>query len=130
MRFTVYSPVLNLYQVSTDTEITGIGICIKTEKAGSVHLLTTVIDSDWNLAVVSGIPRHLDSQDGYLRKEAKQMKREGSPLRGPGSLSDHVKGRETMVPTVKEAGRSIHLIPREELRQPGKEGIVAQVNTH
>lgn len=51
------------------------------------------------------------------------MKREGSPPRGPGSLSDPMKGREGMVPTVKEGGRSIHLIPRE----PGKEGIIAQV---
>uniref|UniRef100_A0A4W6FKH8 Nuclear receptor corepressor 2 n=1 Tax=Lates calcarifer TaxID=8187 RepID=A0A4W6FKH8_LATCA len=73
-----------------------------------------------------GIPRHLDPQDGYLRREAKQMKREGSPPRGPSSLSDPMKGRESLVPTVKEAGRSIHLIPREELRQPAKEGIIAQ----
>uniref|UniRef100_A0A3Q3GJR7 Nuclear receptor corepressor 2 n=1 Tax=Labrus bergylta TaxID=56723 RepID=A0A3Q3GJR7_9LABR len=73
-------------------------------------------------SISQGIPRHLDPQDGYLRREAKQMKREGSPLRGPGSLSDPMKGREGMVPTVKEGGRSIHLIPREELRQPGKEG--------
>lgn len=79
--------------------------------------------------MISGIPRHLDPQDGYLRREAKQMKREGSPPRGPSSLSDPMKGRETMVPTVKEAGRSIHLIPREELRQPAKEGIIAQVCT-
>lgn len=71
----------------------------------------------------TGIPRHLDPQDGYLRREAKQMKRENSPPRGPGSLSDPMKG--SMVPTVKEAGRSIHLIPRE----PGKEGIIAQVQT-
>uniref|UniRef100_A0A8C5ELJ4 Nuclear receptor corepressor 2-like n=1 Tax=Gouania willdenowi TaxID=441366 RepID=A0A8C5ELJ4_GOUWI len=74
----------------------------------------------------SGIPRHLDPQDGYLRREAKQMKREGSPPRGPGSLSDSMKGRESIVPTVKEAGRSIHLIPREEMRQPPKEGIILQ----
>lgn len=46
------------------------------------------------------------------------MKREGSPPRG-----DPLKGREAMVPTVKEAGRSIHLIPRE----PVKEGIITQV---
>lgn len=78
--------------------------------------------------MISGIPRHLDPQDGYLRREAKQMKREGSPPRGPSS--DPMKGREGMVPTVKEAGRSIHLIPREELRQPTKEGIIAQVYTH
>lgn len=77
-----------------------------------------------------GIPRHLDPQDGYLRREAKQMKRESSPPRGPGSMADPMKGREAMVPTVKEGGRSIHLIPREELRQPGKEGIIAQVGGH
>lgn len=75
----------------------------------------------------SGIPRHLDPQDGYIRGGAKQMKREGSPPRGPGPLVDPLKGREGLVPTVKEAGRSIHLIPREELRQPGKEGIITQV---
>uniref|UniRef100_A0A8C2ZWV2 Nuclear receptor corepressor 2 n=1 Tax=Cyclopterus lumpus TaxID=8103 RepID=A0A8C2ZWV2_CYCLU len=69
---------------------------------------------------------HYQTLDGYLRREPKQMKREGSPPRGPGSLSDPMKGREAMVPTVKEAGRSIHLIPREELRQPAKEGIMAQ----
>uniref|UniRef100_A0A668AF65 Nuclear receptor corepressor 2 n=1 Tax=Myripristis murdjan TaxID=586833 RepID=A0A668AF65_9TELE len=77
-------------------------------------------------SISQGIPRHLDPQDGYMRREAKQMKRESSPPRGPGSLSDPMKGREAMVPTVKEAGRSIHLIPREELRQPAKEGIIAQ----
>lgn len=55
------------------------------------------------------------------------MKREGSPPRGPGPLADPMKGREGLVPTVKEPGRSIHLIPREELRQPGKEGIITQV---
>lgn len=79
--------------------------------------------------MITGIPRHLDPQDAYLRREAKQMKREGSPTRGSGSLSDPMKGREGMVPTVREAGRSIHLIPREELRQPTKEAIIAQVTT-
>lgn len=77
--------------------------------------------------MISGIPRHLDPQDGYLRREVKQMKREASPPRGPGSLSDPMKGRESLVPTVKEPGRSIHLIPREELRQTCKDGIMAQV---
>lgn len=62
-----------------------------------------------------------------MRREPKQMKRESPPPRGPGSLSDSMKGRETIV---KEAGRSIHLIPREELRQPGKEGIIVQVHTN
>lgn len=71
-------------------------------------------------SISQGIPRHLDPQDGYLRREAKQMKREGSPPRGPSSLSDQLKGRDAVVPTVKEPGRSIHLIP--------KEGIISQVN--
>uniref|UniRef100_A0A669CAY2 Nuclear receptor corepressor 2 n=1 Tax=Oreochromis niloticus TaxID=8128 RepID=A0A669CAY2_ORENI len=73
-------------------------------------------------SISQGIPRHLD-QDSYMRREPKQMKRESPPPRGPGSLSDPMKGRETIV---KEAGRSIHLIPREELRQPAKEGIIVQ----
>ncbi|CAL1616291.1 unnamed protein product [Knipowitschia caucasica] len=70
-------------------------------------------------SISQGIPRHLDPQDGYLRREAKQMKREASPPRAPGSLSDPLKSRDPMVPTVKEPGRSIHLIP--------KEGIIPQV---
>ncbi|KAM9744671.1 nuclear receptor corepressor 2 isoform 3-T4 [Menidia menidia] len=69
-------------------------------------------------SISQGIPRHLDPQDGYLRREAKQMKRESSPPR-----SEQMKSREAIVPTVKEAGRSIHLIPREELRQSAKEGM-------
>ncbi|XP_057688811.1 nuclear receptor corepressor 2 isoform X2 [Corythoichthys intestinalis] len=73
-------------------------------------------------SISQGIPRHLDPQDSYLRREAKQMKRENSPPRAASSLSDPMKGREAMVPTVKEAGRSIHLIPREELRHTAKEG--------
>uniref|UniRef100_A0A674PDY8 Nuclear receptor corepressor 2 n=1 Tax=Takifugu rubripes TaxID=31033 RepID=A0A674PDY8_TAKRU len=77
-------------------------------------------------SISQGIPRHLDPQDGYLRREAKQMKREGSPLRVTGSLSDSLKGRESRVPTGKEVDCYIHLIPRDELRQPGKEGIIAQ----
>ncbi|MEQ2157940.1 hypothetical protein GOODEAATRI_006990, partial [Goodea atripinnis] len=72
------------------------------------------------------IPRHLDTQDAYMRREAKQIRREASPPRGASSLSDPMKGREAIVPTVKEAGRSIHLIPRDELRQPAKEGIISQ----
>uniref|UniRef100_A0A3P9AIK9 Nuclear receptor corepressor 2 n=1 Tax=Esox lucius TaxID=8010 RepID=A0A3P9AIK9_ESOLU len=68
-------------------------------------------------------------------REAKQMKREASPPRGPGQMADPMKGREGLVPTVKEGGRSIHLIPREELRQMPegmmmtkaiKDGIIAQ----
>uniref|UniRef100_A0A4W5PAU9 Nuclear receptor corepressor 2 n=1 Tax=Hucho hucho TaxID=62062 RepID=A0A4W5PAU9_9TELE len=86
-------------------------------------------------SISQGIPRHLEIQDGYMRREAKQMKREGSPSRGTGQMADPMKGREAIVPTVKEGGRSIHLIPREELRlmpegmmmpKAGKEGIIAQ----
>uniref|UniRef100_A0A674CPY3 Nuclear receptor corepressor 2 n=1 Tax=Salmo trutta TaxID=8032 RepID=A0A674CPY3_SALTR len=86
-------------------------------------------------SISQGIPRHLDIQDGYMRREAKQMKREGSPSRGTGQMSEPMKGREAIVPTVKEGGRSIHLIPREELRlmpegmmmpKAGKEGVIAQ----
>uniref|UniRef100_A0A8C5CB31 Nuclear receptor corepressor 2 n=1 Tax=Gadus morhua TaxID=8049 RepID=A0A8C5CB31_GADMO len=73
-----------------------------------------------------GIPRHLESQDPYMRREAKHVKREPSPPRGPPSMADHLKGRDPMVPTVKEGGRSIHLIPREEMRHPPKEGIITQ----
>uniref|UniRef100_A0A3Q0SM03 Nuclear receptor corepressor 2 n=1 Tax=Amphilophus citrinellus TaxID=61819 RepID=A0A3Q0SM03_AMPCI len=77
-------------------------------------------------SISQGIPRHLDIQEGYIRREPKHLRREGSPPRGPSSLPDSMKGRETIVPTVKEAGRSIHLIPREELRQSAKEGIIVQ----
>uniref|UniRef100_A0A8C8K0Z6 Nuclear receptor corepressor 2 n=1 Tax=Oncorhynchus tshawytscha TaxID=74940 RepID=A0A8C8K0Z6_ONCTS len=86
-------------------------------------------------SISQGIPRHLEPQDGYMRREPKQMKREGSPPRGPSQMADPMKGRDGMVPTVKEGGRSIHLIPREELRQmpegmmmakAGKDGIIAQ----
>lgn len=57
------------------------------------------------------------------------MKREGSPLRVSAPLSEALKGRESRGPTGKEVDCYIRLIPREELRQPGKEGIIAQVNT-
>uniref|UniRef100_A0A8C9TBI6 Nuclear receptor corepressor 2 n=1 Tax=Scleropages formosus TaxID=113540 RepID=A0A8C9TBI6_SCLFO len=69
-------------------------------------------------SISQGIPRHLDPQSDYMRREAKQMKRE-SPPPSRGSATDMLKGRphDGVVPTVKEAGRSIHEIPREELRQ-------------
>uniref|UniRef100_A0A8C7C9W5 Nuclear receptor corepressor 2 n=1 Tax=Oncorhynchus kisutch TaxID=8019 RepID=A0A8C7C9W5_ONCKI len=86
-------------------------------------------------SISQGIPRHLDIQDGYMRREAKQVKREGSPSQGTGQMAEPMKSREAIVPTVKEGGRSIHLIPREELRlmpegmmmpKAGKEGIIVQ----
>lgn len=85
--------------------------------ACGVHCLTLSL---------SGIPR-----DDCQRREVKQMKREGSPSpRGPGHPSDSLKSRshESMVPTVKEAGRSIHLIPPEGvvIGKP-KEGSITQV---
>ncbi|XP_064210111.1 nuclear receptor corepressor 2 isoform X6 [Anguilla rostrata] len=88
-------------------------------------------------SISQGIPRHVDPQDEYLRREVKQMKRESSPSRGSGPPPDSLKPRphEGMVPTVKEGGRSIHEIPREELRhvpeamltgKAGKEGSITQ----
>lgn len=74
------------------------------------------------LSSLSGIPR-----EDYLRREVKQMKREGSPSpRG----SDPLKSRshEVLVTTVKEAGRSIHLIPPEGvMMSKPKEGSITQV---
>lgn len=54
------------------------------------------------------------------------MKREGSPSpRGPDPLKS--RSHEVMVPTVKEAGRSIHLIPPEGVVCKPKEGSITQV---
>ncbi|XP_068100049.1 nuclear receptor corepressor 2 isoform X4 [Hyperolius riggenbachi] len=79
-------------------------------------------------SITQGIPRsYADAPDDYLRREAKQLKRESTP---PRSLPDAYKVRthdglsgslkmkthEDMVATVKEAGRSVHEIPREEMR--------------
>uniref|UniRef100_A0A7M4FNR7 Nuclear receptor corepressor 2 n=1 Tax=Crocodylus porosus TaxID=8502 RepID=A0A7M4FNR7_CROPO len=98
-------------------------------------------------SITQGIPRsYVEAHEDYLRREAKQLKRENTP---PRDLSDPYKGRphegltplkmksahEGLVATVKEAGRSIHEIPREELRRtpdiplatrPLKEGSITQ----
>ncbi|XP_077317960.1 nuclear receptor corepressor 2 isoform X6 [Lithobates pipiens] len=98
-------------------------------------------------SITQGIPRSFaDAPDDYLRREAKQLKRESTP---PRSLSDAYKVRaheglsgplklkthEDMVATVKEAGRSVHEIPREEMRhsaeipvtsRPLKDGSITQ----
>lgn len=79
-----------------------------------------------------GIPRHVEPQDEYLRRDAKQLKRDSPSPRGPTLGSDSLKGRthEGMVPTVKEGGRSIHLIPPEGvmMSKPPKEGSITQVS--
>ncbi|XP_072000443.1 nuclear receptor corepressor 2 isoform X10 [Engystomops pustulosus] len=98
-------------------------------------------------SITQGIPRaYIEAQEDYLRREAKQLKRESTP---PRSLSDAYKVRsheslsgplklkthEEVVATVKEVGRSIHEIPREEMRhsaeiavnpRPHKEGSITQ----
>lgn len=102
------------------------------------------------LGGAAGIPRsYVEGHEDYLRREAKQLKRENTP---PRDLSDTYKVRpheglaplkmkaahEGLVATVKEAGRSIHEIPREELRhtpdipvaaRPLKEGSITQVRS-
>ncbi|KAM7144644.1 nuclear receptor corepressor 2 isoform 2-T2 [Macrochelys suwanniensis] len=80
-------------------------------------------------SITQGIPRsYVEGHEDYLRRDAKQLKRENTP---PRDLSDTYKVRpheglaplkmkaahEGLVATVKEAGRSIHEIPREELRR-------------
>lgn len=91
----------------------------------------------------------MEAQEDYLRREAKLLKLEGTPP-PPRDLAEAYKARplealgppklklphEGLVATVKEAGRSVHEIPREELRhtpelplapRPLKEGSITQV---
>ncbi|XP_073916880.1 nuclear receptor corepressor 2 isoform X2 [Castor canadensis] len=103
-------------------------------------------------SITQGIPRsYVEAQEDYLRREAKLLKREGTPPPPlpPRDLAEAYKTRplealgplklkpahEGPVATVKEAGRSIHEIPREELRhtpelplapRPLKEGSITQ----
>ncbi|XP_036777674.2 nuclear receptor corepressor 2 isoform X15 [Manis pentadactyla] len=104
-------------------------------------------------SITQGIPRsYVEAQEDYLRREAKLLKREGTsppPPPPPRDLAEAYKARplealgplklkpahEGLVATVKEAGRSIHEIPREELRhtpelplapRPLKEGSITQ----
>ncbi|XP_060641546.2 nuclear receptor corepressor 2 isoform X2 [Anolis sagrei] len=98
-------------------------------------------------SITQGIPRsYVEVPEDYLRREAKQLKRESTP---PRDLPEAYKvrthesltplktkpGHEGLIATVKEAGRSIHEIPREELRRtpdvslmtrPVKEGSITQ----
>ncbi|KAM4827650.1 nuclear receptor corepressor 2 [Thomomys bottae] len=94
-------------------------------------------------SITQGTPRsYVEAQEDYLRREAKLLKREGTPP--PRDLTEAYKPlgplklkptHEGLVATVKEAGRSIHEIPREELRhtpelplapRPLKEGSITQ----
>ncbi|XP_068418788.1 nuclear receptor corepressor 2 isoform X21 [Eschrichtius robustus] len=104
-------------------------------------------------SITQGIPRsYVEAQEDYQRREAKLLKREGTPPPPPPpprDLAEAYKARplealgplklkpahEGLVATVKEAGRSIHEIPREELRRtpelplaprPLKEGSITQ----
>uniref|UniRef100_A0A670ZVR4 Nuclear receptor corepressor 2 n=1 Tax=Pseudonaja textilis TaxID=8673 RepID=A0A670ZVR4_PSETE len=98
-------------------------------------------------SITQGIPRsYVESPEDYPRREAKQPKRENTP---PRDLTDAYKVRshesltplklkavhEGLVTTVKEAGRSIHEIPKEDLcrapdlslmSRPIKEGSITQ----
>ncbi|XP_041083927.1 nuclear receptor corepressor 2-like isoform X2 [Polyodon spathula] len=83
-------------------------------------------------SISQGIPRHMEPMEDYLRRDGKQLKRENTPPRGP--PPEVLKGRHE-VATVKEPGRSIHEIPREEMRhipevslatKPAKEGSITQ----
>ncbi|XP_039213261.1 nuclear receptor corepressor 2 isoform X10 [Crotalus tigris] len=98
-------------------------------------------------SITQGIPRsYVESPEDYPRREAKQLKRENTP---PRDLPEAYKVRshesltplklkavhEGLVTTVKEAGRSIHEIPKEDLRRtpdlslmarPIKEGSITQ----
>uniref|UniRef100_A0A8C5SHE0 Nuclear receptor corepressor 2 n=1 Tax=Laticauda laticaudata TaxID=8630 RepID=A0A8C5SHE0_LATLA len=98
-------------------------------------------------SITQGIPRsYVESPEDYPRREAKQPKRENTP---PRDLTEAYKVRshesltplklkavhEGLVTTVKEAGRSIHEIPKEDLcrtpdlslmARPIKEGSITQ----
>ncbi|XP_064424206.1 nuclear receptor corepressor 2 isoform X3 [Latimeria chalumnae] len=99
-------------------------------------------------SITQGIPRaHVEMHEDYPRRDCKQLKRENTPPRGlteafkgrphdgPNSLKVPTAAHEALVTTVKEAGRSIHEIPKEELRhtpemhmaaRPIKDGSIAQ----
>ncbi|XP_058137221.1 nuclear receptor corepressor 2 isoform X4 [Dasypus novemcinctus] len=100
-------------------------------------------------SITQGIPRsYVEAQEDYLRREAKLLKREGTPPPArelpeayrarPADALGALKlkpAHEGLLATVKEAGRSIHEIPREELRRtpelplaprPLKEGSITQ----
>uniref|UniRef100_UPI00398F28D1 nuclear receptor corepressor 2-like n=1 Tax=Pristiophorus japonicus TaxID=55135 RepID=UPI00398F28D1 len=86
-------------------------------------------------SITQGIPRsHAEAHEECLRREVKQMKRESTPPRVVGEASK-ARPREGPIPTVKEAGRSIHEIPREgshrtaetsALSKPSPDGSISQ----
>ncbi|XP_072443684.1 nuclear receptor corepressor 2 isoform X1 [Chiloscyllium punctatum] len=64
-------------------------------------------------SITQGLPRSpADGRAECVRRDSKQIKRESSPPRG---TCDGLKqrSRDGRLPTVKEAGRSIHEIPRQ-----------------
>uniref|UniRef100_A0A4W3ISA3 Nuclear receptor corepressor 2 n=1 Tax=Callorhinchus milii TaxID=7868 RepID=A0A4W3ISA3_CALMI len=91
--------------------------------------------------VTAGIPRaHLEAHEEYLRRDAKQIKRESTPPHGPceglkprprDSLIATAKGPgeglvSGLVTTVKEAGRSIHEIPREDAQRTPETSVISK----
>ncbi|XP_018118133.1 nuclear receptor corepressor 2 isoform X5 [Xenopus laevis] len=91
-------------------------------------------------SITHGTPRpYTEVHEDYLRREAKQLKRESTPPRGlpeaykvrsheglSGQLK--MKAHEAMVATVKEAGRSVHEIPREEMRHTPEMQVTPRVH--
>ncbi|XP_067911742.1 nuclear receptor corepressor 2 [Heterodontus francisci] len=68
-------------------------------------------------SITQGIPRsQAEGHDECLRREAKPIKRENTPPRGTCEVLK-ARSRDGLIPTVKEGGRSIHEIPRQESRQ-------------
>ncbi|XP_041058045.1 nuclear receptor corepressor 2 isoform X3 [Carcharodon carcharias] len=68
-------------------------------------------------SIIQGLPRsQAEGHDECLRREAKQIKRESTPPRGT-CEGLKARSRENLIPTVKEAGRSIHEIPGQESRR-------------
>ncbi|XP_042193652.1 nuclear receptor corepressor 2 isoform X2 [Callorhinchus milii] len=92
-------------------------------------------------SITQGIPRaHLEAHEEYLRRDAKQIKRESTPPHGPceglkprprDSLIATAKGPgeglvSGLVTTVKEAGRSIHEIPREDAQRTPETSVISK----
>ncbi|GCC19970.1 hypothetical protein chiPu_0018651 [Chiloscyllium punctatum] len=91
-------------------EVTGMKRSYEMMEGGIVWGLTT---RDSVPSSYEGLPRSpADGRAECVRRDSKQIKRESSPPRG---TCDGLKqrSRDGRLPTVKEAGRSIHEIPRQ-----------------